>query len=220
MGTSKGCVLESLGHRLACSSSGFKTNIMINHTSRACLADFSLLTIVSDQSTVPPPWVEGGTIRWMSPELLDPERFGMKGSRPTKQSDCYALGMVVYEVLSGQTPFAPSTAPVVIRMILEGERPGRPEGEGGVLFTDAIWGVLELCWKPRPRDRASVKTVLLSLGGNLSPSRPSSYFDEGLEADSDHESDATAKASSGFSPRHPGLISKHPVVYRTAGRAS
>ena len=34
----------------------------------------------------------------MSPELLDPERFGIpesKGGRPTKQSDCYALGMVV-----------------------------------------------------------------------------------------------------------------------------
>ena len=37
----------------------------------------------------------------MSPELLDPERFGMpesEDSRPTKQSDCYALGMVIYEV--------------------------------------------------------------------------------------------------------------------------
>jgi len=33
----------------------------------------------------------------MSPELLDPDRFGIN-CRPTKQSDCYALGMVVYEV--------------------------------------------------------------------------------------------------------------------------
>ena len=37
----------------------------------------------------------------MSPELLDPERFGISASesdRPTRQSDCYALGMVIYEV--------------------------------------------------------------------------------------------------------------------------
>ena len=43
----------------------------------------------------------GGTRRWMSPELLDPERFGIPESednRPTRQSDCYALGMVIYEV--------------------------------------------------------------------------------------------------------------------------
>jgi hypothetical protein len=37
----------------------------------------------------------------MSPELLDPELFDIpqsEGDRPTKQSDCYALGMVIYEV--------------------------------------------------------------------------------------------------------------------------
>jgi len=37
----------------------------------------------------------------MSPELLDPEQFGISDGRPTKQSDCYALGMVVYEVREG-----------------------------------------------------------------------------------------------------------------------
>ena len=40
----------------------------------------------------------GGTTRWMSPELLYPEGYGTSDGRPTKQSDCYALGMVVYEV--------------------------------------------------------------------------------------------------------------------------
>ena len=42
--------------------------------------------------------MEGGTIRWMSPELLYPAMFGFDNSRPTKQSDCYAFGMVIYEV--------------------------------------------------------------------------------------------------------------------------
>ena len=37
----------------------------------------------------------------MSPELLDPDRFGITDNRPTKESDCYALGMVVYEVRAG-----------------------------------------------------------------------------------------------------------------------
>ena len=48
----------------------------------------------------------GGTYRWMSPELLDPEQFGASDVRPTKKSDCYALGMVVYEVrLDAAVPF-------------------------------------------------------------------------------------------------------------------
>ena len=38
-----------------------------------------------------------GTTRWMSPELLDPNRFNSDGL-PSRESDCYTLGMVIYEV--------------------------------------------------------------------------------------------------------------------------
>jgi len=38
----------------------------------------------------------------MSPELIDPKEGD---GRPTKDSDCYALGMVVYETISGHLPF-------------------------------------------------------------------------------------------------------------------
>jgi len=87
-------------------------NILINQSFRACLADFGLSTVVSVErrtvsgATLISPAAEaslmsftpGGTTRWMSPELLDPDQYGLPDSRPTKQSDCYALGMVVYEV--------------------------------------------------------------------------------------------------------------------------
>jgi serine/threonine protein kinase len=62
----------------------------------------------------------------MSPELLDPGSFGLEKSYPTRESDRYALGMVIYEVLSGRAPFAPHKAPVL--KILRGERPERPQG--------------------------------------------------------------------------------------------
>ena len=39
----------------------------------------------------------GGTYCWMAPELLDTSRPDSNG-RPTRESDCYALGMVIYEV--------------------------------------------------------------------------------------------------------------------------
>lgn len=45
----------------------------------------------------------GGTIRWMAPEILDPERYGYtRRSRrklPSKSTDIYALGMTILEVL-------------------------------------------------------------------------------------------------------------------------
>ena len=91
---------------------GNQANILVNQRSRACLADFGLSTIVgvgcrasdntSSTSVVSKTslvsFTAGGTTRWMSPELLDPDRFGTGDRRPTKQSDCYALGMVIYEV--------------------------------------------------------------------------------------------------------------------------
>lgn len=174
-----------------------KANILIGPSGNACLADFglSLLAVASDQSTVMSSFVEGGTYHWMSPELLDPVRFGFKKCRPTKESDCYALGMVIYEVLGGQTPFAPSSVPIVIWKVLEGERPGRPQGEEGKLFTDPIWQALELCWKHQPNDRPSAKTVLLYLEGTLPPSSGK----DRVETNTDDHSDTTASDSGMFS---------------------
>ena len=105
----------------------------------------------------------------MSPELIEPEKFDLKKGIPTKESDCYALGMVIYEVLSGWTPFSPSKAPAVMQKVLDGKRPGRPEGREGTLFTDGIWEVVELCWKPQPSDRISARDVLRGLGETPPP---------------------------------------------------
>jgi len=121
----------------------------------------------------------------MSPELFDPESFGLENGYPTKESDCYALGMVIYEVLSGRKPYAPSEGFVIISKVLNGERPGRPQGEEGELFTDVIWEVLGYCWKPQPSDRKSAKAVLPCLEGTLRPSSPN--VDRDLEADDDDQ---------------------------------
>lgn len=134
--------------------------------------------MISDQSTIAPPGPVSGTIRWMSPELFDPGRFGLEDSRPTTESDCYALGMVMYEVLSGQAPYARCVQRHVVKQkILEGERPRRPQGTQGAWFTDGLWGILELCWKPRPTDRPTPNTVLLGLRDAARHPRPCANVD-------------------------------------------
>ena len=96
----------------------------------------------------------------MSPELLDPERFGLQDGRPTKRSDCYALGMVILEVLSGKPPFPNYNGFIIVRKVVEGGRPGRPQGREEVWFTDDLWEVLEQCWLPQPERRPTIDTVL------------------------------------------------------------
>ena len=137
----------------------------------------------------------------MSPELLNPDWSNLKNSRPTKESDCYALGMVIYEVLSGQKPFALLRDFVVIRKVLEGERPERPRGVRGAWFQDSVWEMLERCWEVQPKDRPSLNTVLQCLQGVTRPSESSSHVDDNSEdpettwsfnlTDSDDQSDAS-----------------------------
>ena len=99
----------------------------------------------------------------MSPELLDPDRFGFRDGRPTKESDCYAFGMVVYEVLSGQAPFAQFKDFIVMRKVIDGERPERPRGMQGTWFTDELWEMVKLCWAHESNARPSLDTVFQCL---------------------------------------------------------
>ena len=128
----------------------------------------------------------------MSPELLDPDRFGFKTSRPTKESDCYALGMVVLEVLTGQAPFPRHTGLTVMRKVVDGERPERPQGSEAAWFADDLWGMLEECWSPKPKLRPTVEAVLGHLEGGSMTWKPLSLSaDDNLQSGSDDESDFT-----------------------------
>jgi serine/threonine protein kinase len=149
---------------------------LIDRDGHPRIADFGLLTIISDHANFVSSIsrLEGGTTRWMSPELLDPEIFELEDSRPTKESDIYALGMVVYEVLSGQAPFPQCKDAVVIRKVMVGKRPGRPQGEQGTWFKDGLWDMLTLCWKHSREDRPSLKALLQCLERVARPSRPPS----------------------------------------------
>ena len=119
----------------------------------------------------------GGTLCWMSPELLDPWHFGSSGC-PTRESDCYALGMVTYEVswvhplrwslvylsqvLSSFRPFYhifPSE-PAILSAILRGERPGKPPDPESLGFSDTLWGLMQLCWSESISTRPPAQRLL------------------------------------------------------------
>ena len=95
----------------------------------------------------------------MSPELIDPGISGLEDICRTKSSDCYALGMIIYEVLSGNMPFHLHKKVVAARKVREGERPERPQGREGELFTEVIWRILGRCWQHDPGDRPTVEDI-------------------------------------------------------------
>ena len=123
----------------------------------------------------------------MSPELLVPDQFNVpqsEGDRPTRQSDCYALGMVIYEVgvrasglvlsdsqpgvlqvLCGIHPFYEIEAgnSLVMSAIIDGKRPERPESAARLGFNDELWATVERCWKPNRHERPAVEEILSCL---------------------------------------------------------
>ena len=139
----------------------------------------------------------------MSPELLDPERFGFKDSRPTKKSDCYALGMVVYEVLGGRAPFASLKDFIVMRKVTDGERPGKPDGPEKTWFKDDLWRMVNLCWETKPESRPNIETVLECLEQVSRDWKPlPSQVYEGVEMEGDDYDTVSDRAPVCFvSPR-------------------
>ncbi|KAF9651098.1 kinase-like protein [Thelephora ganbajun] len=180
-------------------------NILIDRTGHARLADFGLSTLISDPAnpTASSSFAKGGMTRWMGPELLDPDQFGLKDSRPTKASDCYSLAMVILEVLSGVAPFASCKDVVVPRRVTKGERPARPQGEEGAWFTDRLWQMVQLCWMHQPEQRPTVKSVVEVL--ELVPKQSPQTGDD-AETSSHDESHSTP---SDISPATSPLLDKN-----------
>ena len=71
-------------------------NVLIDHHGRALLCDFGI-AVTAGESAGP----ALGTLRCMSPEQL----FG-EDSRIDHRSDIYSLGVLLYELLTGQQPFS------------------------------------------------------------------------------------------------------------------
>ena len=73
------------------------SNVILTHnkdgSSRAVITDFGLATEAHLESEL-----EGGTPAYMAPELLN-------GGPATKQSDIFALGVIFYKMVIGQSPF-------------------------------------------------------------------------------------------------------------------
>ena len=117
----------------------------------------------------------------MAPELfnLDEGKSGLC----TRGSDIFALGMVTIEVrniyrgrsfsgseafsctspqlFTGQVPFSENSAsPIVIKRIIEGDRPSRPSRGRKLGLSDELWELVQSSWVPEAEERTSVSAFV------------------------------------------------------------
>ncbi|KAG6865041.1 hypothetical protein C0991_005534 [Blastosporella zonata] len=100
----------------------------------------------------------GGTYRWMAPERLIPEKFGLKSANATFASDVFSFGMLSIEVYTGLPPYHEfERQETAILRIIAGRYPERPHN-----IPDQVWPIVEHCWKAKST-RPSILSVYNSL---------------------------------------------------------
>ena len=147
---------------------------------RACLADFGFTTMLLDPMMSCSTQLEGGTIMFMSPELLKPSMFGFKDSVPTPEADIYAFGLVIYQVCDQDRSYLSFTHMVQVLMgeipwrglriaelefkMVSGVRPAKPENASAIGFSDSLWDFVERCWDGNMELRPKIREVVAELG--------------------------------------------------------
>ncbi len=115
------------------------------------ITDFGISTFTDPSVLTTRPTVIAGTPSYMAPELI-------AGGAPTVRSDLYAVGIVLYELCCGVTPFQASATVAVQAGHVE-RRPGRPHG-----VPDPLWRLIERLLAKDPAQRpASADEVAADL---------------------------------------------------------
>jgi len=161
-----------------------QANILMSNDTppRACLAGFNFMTPVRDlaQPMSCSAQLEGGTMTFMSPELLAPKGFGMENSKSTTQADIYAFGLVIFQVREQDREYMPFTYIVQVltgeipfrgvRMggllafkVVMGARPTKPENASAIGFSDSLWDFTQKFWHCDAKVRPKVGGVVTQL---------------------------------------------------------
>lgn len=93
-------------------------NIMITNDGNVKITDFGIAKAVNNATIVTSPGVIVGSVHYFSPEQA-------KGTNVDAKSDIYSLGIVMYEMLTGQVPFTADN-PVTIAVKHMNDKPPRP----------------------------------------------------------------------------------------------
>ncbi|CAM9783193.1 unnamed protein product [Choristocarpus tenellus] len=130
-------------------------NILLTSGHRAKISDLGSAQMTEEMTTLVADGANGAisstTLKWAAPEVLNDEQINF-------MSDIYSFGIVVWEVITRQLPWAETTAKELIVRVCTGKRPPVPESA-----TLTLRSVMEKCWVDLPDARPSSGEILCLL---------------------------------------------------------
>ena len=140
-------------------------NVIVDSKMRAKLLDFGLAKGTEDDqitqlgSTI-------GTINYMSPEQS-------RGEELDKRSDIFSVGIIFYEMLTGNTPFRRNNMPATLHAIAHDDVP--PMADFDVKIPELLEAIVRRALEKNPADRyqdlRQFQNDLRALGGLADPSQ-------------------------------------------------
>jgi eukaryotic-like serine/threonine-protein kinase len=125
-------------------------NVLFDHEERALLADFGLAKMVYEDTQLTRSVSVIGTPHYLAPEILQ------SGANATTQSDVYALGAILYELLAEKPVFDAGSVAAILRRISEDEPEPLPNAVPRDLATIAL-----KCLAKKPAERYASAQALL-----------------------------------------------------------
>ena len=181
-------------------------NILLGPGDRVRVADFGIARHLVADDRLTDSGVVLGTTPYLAPEV-------MMGAEPGPSADLYALGVVLYELLTSRLPFSGENA-LTVAVAKRENRPTPPS-----VLVDLPPGLervalsaIEADPSDRPPDAASVAAALRPFAEAVTPTYQTPPVDEvGPQA--------TAVTTVVRTPRHAGRQSRRPLGWLLAGLA-
>lgn len=131
------------------------SNIMITPEGQAKVTDFGIAYVAEAKTKL----TQDGSIIG-TPEYLSPEQC--EGRKLDGRSDIYSLGVTLYEILTGKTPYEADTPVGMLMQIVQGKFPPMCEIAPGV--PAAVCDVVDKMMQTKPGDRyADMEKVKVAL---------------------------------------------------------
>ncbi|TDL14287.1 kinase-like protein, partial [Rickenella mellea] len=156
-------------------------NVLISISGTPLLTDFGISRTLIVTHTVTTLGQFLGSVYWMAYELLAPQEWSPQGNVdtnfvntlkqtkpavPSKETDVWAFGMVVYELLAKTHPFRDHTAVQAIVAIILGRLPFPPpdiQSRRGI--DKSLWDLCTRCWNRGPSARPVMRDVVMEING-------------------------------------------------------